>query len=135
MWAHIRAAGRTACRESLCANLIQSVIPSEARNLALGVFRAARDSSSPAVPLKVCQSERSEESALVRLVTELQILRFVQGDNDFHLSGWAEGPWRLGGMTGSSRFQKDFLSRAPTVDLPTCPLPTLFGHQTVCSLQ
>ena len=39
---------------------------------------------------KVCHSERSEESALVRLGPELQILRFAQDDSDFHLHGWAQ---------------------------------------------
>jgi hypothetical protein len=41
---------------------------------------------------KVCHSERSEESALVRLGPELQILRFAQDDNDFHPRGWSAGP-------------------------------------------
>ena len=45
---------------------------------------------------KVRHSERSEESALVRLGPELQILRFAQDDSDFHLHGWAAGPSALG---------------------------------------
>jgi len=36
--------------QSLLKNLIQAVIPSEARNLALNVFTAVRDSSSPVAP-------------------------------------------------------------------------------------
>jgi len=36
--------------KSLCENFVQAVIPSEARNLALSVFKAVRDSSSPAAP-------------------------------------------------------------------------------------
>jgi len=35
---------------SLCENLVWDVIPSEARNLALSVFKPVRDSSSPAAP-------------------------------------------------------------------------------------
>jgi len=38
---------------------------------------------------KVRHSERSEESALVRLGPELQILRSAQDDSDFHLHEWA----------------------------------------------
>jgi len=45
--------------------------------------------------LEQCHSERSEESALVRLRPELQILRFAQDDTDFQLHGWAAGPWTL----------------------------------------
>ena len=37
-------------RMSLCENLVCAVIPSAARNLALDVFKAMRDSSSPAAP-------------------------------------------------------------------------------------
>ena len=52
---------------------------------------------------KVCHSERSEESALPRVETELQILRFAQDDTDFHLHEWAAGPWALG-MTREAVF-------------------------------
>jgi hypothetical protein len=45
---------------------------------------------------KVCHSERSEESAFVRLGSELQILRFAQDDSDFHLYRRAAGPCTLG---------------------------------------
>ena len=48
---------------------------------------------------KVCQSERSEESVLVRLGLELQTLPFAQDDSDFHLHGWAAGPCTLGMTT------------------------------------
>ena len=41
---------------------------------------------------KVCPSERSEESAWVRLGPELQILRFVQDDSHFDLHEWAAAP-------------------------------------------
>ena len=36
---------------------------------------------------KVCHSDRSEESALIRLGPEPQILRFTQDDNELHLHG------------------------------------------------
>ena len=38
---------------SLCENLVWSVIPSEARNLALSIFNTLRDSSSPVALLKI----------------------------------------------------------------------------------
>jgi hypothetical protein len=43
--------------------------------------RRARVDQSRRGPSKVCHSERSEESALGRSGTELQILRFAQDDN------------------------------------------------------
>ena len=44
---------------SLCENLIGTVIPSEARNLALSIFNALRDSSSPAAPRNDSKNEFS----------------------------------------------------------------------------
>jgi hypothetical protein len=61
-----------------------------------------------------CHSERSEESALVRLGPELQILRFAQDDSDSRLHEWAAGPYTLGvtsfglGSTLVRNFQKRY---------------------------
>ena len=44
---------------------------------------------------KVCHSERSEESALVRFGPERQILRFAQDDSAFCPLRWGAGPWKL----------------------------------------
>ena len=55
---------------------------------------------------KVCHSERSEESALVRVGPELQILRVAQDDSHFHVVGCAAGPCGLG-MTVKGGFHPD----------------------------
>ena len=47
---------------SLCENQLCTVIPSEAWNLALSVFNALRDSSSPAAPPKITSFPRKRES-------------------------------------------------------------------------
>ena len=44
---------------SLCDNLVQVVIPSGARNLALSILKAVRDSSSPAAPRNDTQTRLS----------------------------------------------------------------------------
>jgi len=84
-------------------NVIENKGSSWKTRLFFGIFEHGRtydkddQSEIPrAVPFKVCHSERSEESALVRPGPELQILRFAQDDRDFDLHGWAAGPCPLG---------------------------------------
>jgi len=84
-------------------NVIENKGSSWKTRLFFGIFEHGRtydkddQSEIPrAAPFKVCHSERSEESALVRPGPELQILRFAQDDRDFDLHGWAAGPCPLG---------------------------------------
>ena len=68
-----------------------SGVAARLRRFASGAGR--RDFKGRGETLDDCHSERSEESALVRLGLELQIPRSAQDDTDFHLLGWAAGPW------------------------------------------
>ena len=70
-------------------NVIENKGSSWKTRLFFGIFEHGRtydkddQSEIPrAVPFKVCHSERSEESALVRPGPELQLLRFAQDDSE-----------------------------------------------------
>ena len=54
-----RMPGARAGLQTLCENFLEAVIPSEARNLALSVFNAVRDSSSPAASRNDSRNEFS----------------------------------------------------------------------------
>jgi hypothetical protein len=51
----------------LCDNLLWTVLPSEARNLALSIFNTMRDSSSPSAPRNDSKSEFSHGLSEERL--------------------------------------------------------------------
>jgi hypothetical protein len=65
-------------------------------------------------------SERSEESALICLGPELQILRFAQDDSDFDLHEWAVG---ICTPSAKVRLDRDFRN----LEFTLYNLPFLFG--------
>ena len=94
--------GVAKCHERLCDNRVKPVIPIRqptGRNLALSVFKALGDSSSPLALRKIASFPRKWES-----IGPTMGPRFRGGDaaSDFHMLGWAKGLWKLLGMTCKS---------------------------------